>query len=43
MDETLIKRITKTKGEDTEGVYQNILHKLYLEKQLRQNSFLYHC
>ena len=39
MDKTLIKTVTKTKGEDIE----DISHKLHLEKQLRQNSFLYHC
>ena len=43
MDKTCIKRVTKTKGEDTEDVYENILHKMRLEKQLRQNSFLCHC
>ena len=43
MDKTLMKKVTKTKSEDTEDVYENILHKLHLEKQLYQNSFSYHC
>ena len=43
MDKARIKTVTKTKGEETEDVYSNILHKLHLEKQLCQNSFLYHC
>ena len=43
MDKTLTKTVTKTKGEDTKDVYENILNKLYLEKQLRESSFLYHC
>ena len=34
MDKTLIKAVTKTKGEDTEDVYLNVLHKLYPSKQL---------
>ena len=38
MDKTLIKTVTKTKGEGTEDVY----YKLHLEKQLLQNSFLCH-
>ena len=39
MDKTIIKAVTKTKGEDTEDVYGSILHKLYLEKQLRPKNF----
>ena len=35
MDKTLIKTETKTKGEDTETVYENILHDIHLEKELR--------
>ena len=44
-DKTSIKTVrNNTKGEDTKDVYYvYIFWKLYLEKQLRQNSFLYCC
>ena len=41
MGTALIKTVTKTKAENMEDVC--IIHKLHPEKQLRQNSFLYHC